>query len=159
MAAHLIFNTLHLRLLAEALAEAEGLVLPPTAPLDPTDSDASWAFDVALDDLRAHIVPQLGESFAARRAKGLARLLKYLRELEQLGPAAEREECRELAALLGHGVTHARDGRAELCAAIDAGAVDLGRVIPFCKARADWTTQIVGPAMGALADRHYAPIA
>jgi aminoglycoside phosphotransferase (APT) family kinase protein len=158
MAAHLIFNTLHLRLLAEALTEAEGLDLPPTAPLEAEDSDASWAYDDALDDLRAHIVPQLGESFAARRAKGLARLLKYLLELQRLGPSAERAECRDLGVLLGHEVTRARDGRAELCSAIDAGDADLRRVIPFCRARADWTTQIVGPAMGALADRHYAPI-
>jgi aminoglycoside phosphotransferase (APT) family kinase protein len=157
MAAHLIFNTLHLRLLAEALTAAEGLDLPPTAALEAEDSDASWAFDVALDDLRAHIVPQLGESFAARRAKGLARLLKYLLELQRLGPSSERAECQELSVLLGHDVTQAREGRSELCAAIDAGAVDLRRVIPFCRARADWTTQIVGPAMGALADRHYAP--
>jgi aminoglycoside phosphotransferase (APT) family kinase protein len=158
MAAHLIFNTLHQRLLAEALAEAEGLDLPPTAPLEAVNSDTAWAYDVALDDLRAHIVPQLGESFAARRAKGLARLLKYLREQQRLGPAAERAERAALATLLGHEVGDMRDARAELCGAIDAGSVDLPGVIPFCRARADWTTQIVGPAMGALADRHYAPI-
>ena len=158
MAAHLIFNTLHLRLLAEALADAEGLDLAPTPPLAPIESDASWAYDVALDDLREHIVPELGEAFAARRAKGLARLLKYLRELARLGPAADRAECRALAVVLGHEVTCVRDGRAELCARLDAGTADLGAVIPFCKARADWTTQIAAPAMGALADRHYTPI-
>jgi len=158
MAAHLIFNTLHQRLLAEAIADAEGLECAPTPPLVAADADASWAFDVALDDLRVHIVPELGESFAARRAKGLARLLKYLREQQRFGPAEEREECAVLAPLLGHPVDDVRAARAELCAAIDAGGVDLRRVIPFCKARADWTTQIVGPAMGALADRHYAPI-
>jgi len=158
MAAHLIFNTLHQRLLAEALAEAEGLELPSTPPLDAVGSDASWAYDVALDDLREHIVPQLGESFAARRAKGLARLLKYLREQQRLGPAAEHAEREALAPLLGHEVADLRDARAELCVAIDLGSVELRTVIAFCRARADWTTQIVGPAMGALADRHYAPI-
>ena len=158
MAAHLIFNTLHQRLVAEALAEAEGLDLPPTPPLDAVDADAAWAYDVALEDLRAHIVPELGESFAARRAKGLARLLKYLREQQRLGPAAERAERDGLADLLAHPVDNVRDARAELCAAIDAGHVNLRDVIAFCRARIDWTTQIVGPAMGALADRHYAPI-
>jgi hypothetical protein len=101
----------------------------------------------------------LGETFAARRAKGLARLLKYLREQQRLGPAAARAERDSLADLLAHPVDDVRDARAELCAAIDAGRVDLRAVIPFCRARADGTTQIVGPAMGALADRHYAPIA
>jgi aminoglycoside phosphotransferase (APT) family kinase protein len=158
MAAHLIFNTLHQRLLAEALTDAEGLDLPPTAPLAAVDSDTSWAFDVALDDLRNHIVPPLGESFAARRAKGLARLLKYLREAQRLGPAAERAERDALSMLLEHEIDDLRAGRAELCTAIDAGGVDLRRVIPFCRARADWANQIAGPAMGALADRHYAAI-
>ena len=158
VAAHLIFNTLHQRLLAEALADAEGLDLGPTPPLEAAASDASWAFDVALDDLRENIVPQLGESFAARRAKGLARLLKYLREAQRLGPAAERAERDALSTLLEHEIDDRRAGRAELCAAIDAGGVDLRRIIPFCRARADWANQIVGPAMGALADRHYAPI-
>jgi len=157
-AAHLIFNTLHQRLLAEALTDAEDLDLPPTPSLDARQSDASWAFDVALEDLRAFIVPELGESFAARRAKGLARLLKYLREAQRLGPAAELAERTALAALLGHEVGDVREARAELCAAIDSGAADLRRVIPFCRARADWMNQIVGPAMGALADRHYSPI-
>ena len=157
-AAHLIFNTLHQRLLAEALTDAEGLELPPTPPLATIESDASWAYDVALEDLRAFIVPELGEGFAARRAKGLARLLKYLREQQRLGPAAEHAERVALAPLLGQEVDDVRVGRAQLCAAIDAGAVDLRRVVPFCRARADWTNQIVGPAMGALADRHYAAI-
>jgi len=158
MAAHLIFNTLHQRLVAEALADAEGLDLPSTPPLDAVDADAAWAFDVALEDLRAHVVPELGDGFAARRAKGLARLLKYLREEQRLGPAAEQAERAALTSLLGHDVDDVRAGRWELCAAIDADRVELGDVIPFCRARADWTTQIVGPAMGALADRHYAPI-
>jgi aminoglycoside phosphotransferase (APT) family kinase protein len=158
MAAHLIFHTLHQRLLAEALADAEGLTLAPTEPLEPVDVDAAWAYDVALDDLSTHIVPALGESFAARRAKGLARLVKYLRELARLGPSADRAERRALGELLGHDVVDVRAGRGELCAAIDAGGVDLRAVLAFCVARAHWTTEIVRPAMGALADRHYSPI-
>ena len=158
MASHLIFNTLHMRLLAEALAEAEGLALPTFEPLEPGDADASWAFDVALDDLRLHVVPQLGESFAARRAKGLARLLKYLRELERLGPSARQAERGELAELLGRAIPDLREGRAALCAQLERGALDVQRALAFCLAQVTRTTQITRPAMGALADRHYSPI-
>jgi hypothetical protein len=158
MAAHLIFNTLHTRLLAEALADAEGLELPPTRPLEPDEADTAWAFDVALDDLRLHIVPQLGDTFAGRRAKGLARLLKYLREVQRLGPAAEDAERKELSDLLGRDVTDLREGRAALCEAIAAGVLEARGAIAFGLAQADRTTQIARPAMGALADRHYAPI-
>jgi aminoglycoside phosphotransferase (APT) family kinase protein len=158
MAAHLIFNSLHMRLLAEALAGAEGLELPKSEPLEPGETDASWAFDVALDDLRLHVVPALGEGFAARRAKGLARLLKYLRELERLGPSARQAERRELSDLLGRDVADLREGRAALCAAIESGAVDVHGALGFCLASVARSTQIARPAMGALADRHHAPI-
>jgi aminoglycoside phosphotransferase (APT) family kinase protein len=158
MAAHLIFNTLHMRLLAEALAEAEGLERLPTPPLESGEARGEWAFDVGLDDLRLHIVPQLGEGFAARRAKGLARLLKYLRELGRLGPCAQEAERSELSALLGREVADLREGRGALCAAIRSGAIDLRRALGFCLAQADRLTQIARPAMGALADRHYAPL-
>jgi aminoglycoside phosphotransferase (APT) family kinase protein len=158
MASHLIFHTLHQRLLAEALVDAAGLALAPTAPLEPAEVETAWAYDVALDDLSSHIVPELGETFAARRAKGLARLLKYLREQARLGPSADCAERRALGELLGREVDHLSVARAELCAAIEAGGVDLGRAIAFCTARADWATEIVRPAMGALADRHYSPI-
>jgi aminoglycoside phosphotransferase (APT) family kinase protein len=158
MASHLIFNTLHMRLLAEALADAEGLELPKSEPLELGEADASWAFDVALDDLRLHVVPALGESFAARRAKGLARLLKYLRELERLGPSAREAERRELAGLLRREVADLDEGRAALCRAIERGAVDLHATLGFCLAAVAHSTQIARPAMGALADRHYSPI-
>ena len=159
MAAHLIFNTLHQRLLAEALAEAEGLDLAPTAPLEAVSSETSWAYDVALDDLRAAHRPaarrELRRSFAR---KDSPRLLKYLREQQRLGPAAERAEPRgPRDAARPRGRRRARRTRRAVRG--DRGRVGrpAGR-IPFCRARADWTTQIVGPAMGALADRHYAPI-
>jgi hypothetical protein len=158
MASHLIFNSLHMRLLAEALAEAEGWPIPPSTPLAPGDADGSWAFDVALDDLRLNIVPRISDDFAARRAKGLARLVKYLREQERLGPAARRAERAELEQLLGREIADLREGREALCAAIEAGKVDERAALGFCLGAVDRATQIARPAMGALADRHYAPI-
>jgi hypothetical protein len=158
MANHLIYNTLHMRLLAEALAEAEGEDVPPSAPLESGESEP-WAFDVALEDLREYVVPALGDGFAARRAKGLARLLKYLREQERLGPAARAAERRGLEELLGREVRGLRESRAALCEAIECGAVDERAALRFCLGAVDRTTQLVRPAMGALADRHYAPSA
>ena len=83
----LIFNTLHTRLLGEALAAAEGIALEPPLPVEPDEGERSWAYDVALDDLRDVVLPALADDFAATRAKGIARLLKYLREADRLGPA------------------------------------------------------------------------
>jgi len=157
MANHLIYNTLHMRLLAEALAEAEGVDVPESEPLAAGESE-SWAFDVALEDLREHVVPGLGQGFAARRAKGLARLLKYLREQERLGPAAREAERRTLGALLGREVHELRPARAALCFAIENGKLDERSALQFCLGAVDRSTQLARGAMGALAERHYAPI-
>src|SRR5439155_20045748 len=80
----LIFNTLHTRLLAEALAEAEGVELEPPLDAGADEAERSWAYDIALDDLRDVVLPALTDDFASTRAKGVARLLKYLREADRL---------------------------------------------------------------------------
>jgi aminoglycoside phosphotransferase (APT) family kinase protein len=159
MANHLIYSALHLRLLAEALTEAAGVTPAPADPIaDPGATDTTWVYDVALDDLREHVLPSLGDGFSVRRAKGMARLLKYLREHERLAPAAEQLELTELDALLDRPFDGVEAGRTELCHAIADGAVDDAAVIAFCLRRQQRHTQILRPAMGALADRHYSPL-
>jgi aminoglycoside phosphotransferase (APT) family kinase protein len=159
MANHLIYSTLHLRMLAEALAAATGVPADAGDPI-PRDegSETTWMYDVALEDLRDVLLPALGNGFAARRAKGMARLLKYLREHERLGAAAEGLECAELADLLGHRVDDVRAGRSELCRAIARGAVSENDVLVHCLRQQARATEIAAPAMGALAERHYAPL-
>jgi aminoglycoside phosphotransferase (APT) family kinase protein len=158
MAAHLIFNTLHQRLLAEALAEAEGLDLPPTAPLEAVNSDTAWAYDVALDDLRDVILPALTDDFAATRAKGVARLLKFLREADRLGPGFVAVERAELGELLGQPVDDVEAGRRAVCAAIERGALAAGTVLPYCLRQSARDTAVTRTAMGSLADRHFTPV-
>jgi aminoglycoside phosphotransferase (APT) family kinase protein len=162
MANHLIYSTLHTRLLAEALAAADGVA--PVAPLDTAaapDTSASWVYDVALDDLRGVVVPGLSDDFAARRAKGLARLLKYLREVDRVGAGLDAAERDDWAALLGAPARAAEDPvalRRAVCAAIDADGLDHAAVLQACLRQEARTTALVRPAMGSLADRHYAPI-
>jgi hypothetical protein len=131
----------------------EGGALP-----DPGDTPTSWTYDVILDELRDVVVPAVADGFAARRAKGLARLVKYLREVDRLGGAAQRAELADLREVLGYECTDLESGRAELCAAIDAGTVDERRVLEYCHGVSARETQLLRPAMGALADRHYSPI-
>jgi aminoglycoside phosphotransferase (APT) family kinase protein len=167
IANHLIYSTLHARLLAEALAEAERLPIPEAPPAEvtgpATETEASWVYDVALEDLRTIVVPNVADAFAARRAKGLARLLKYLRELDRLGPAVRAAERDEWLELLGPaGATAAGDDlealRRAVCAAIVDGRLDHRTVLAACLRQEARTTEVVRPAMGALADRHFSPI-
>jgi aminoglycoside phosphotransferase (APT) family kinase protein len=153
----LIFNTLHTRLLTEALAEAEGL--EPEPPIEPEsdDGERSWAYDVALDDLRDVVLPALADDFAATRAKGVARLLKFLREADRLGPGFVAVERAELGELLGQPVD-VEGGRRALCAAIERGALAARAVLPYCLHQSARDTAVARTAMGSLADRHFTPV-
>jgi aminoglycoside phosphotransferase (APT) family kinase protein len=154
----LIYNTLHTRVLGESLAEVTGGPVPPPITDDDAEGTSAWIFDIALDDLRDVIVPALDDPFAATRAKGLARLLKYLRALDGAGAAFDATERIELTDLLGVPVIDAEDGRRALCDRIAAGALDAARVLPHCLAQAGRDTALMRSAMGVLADRHVTPV-
>jgi aminoglycoside phosphotransferase (APT) family kinase protein len=154
----LIYNTLHTRLLTEALAEAEGLAPEPPLEPAPDDGERSWAYDVALDDLRDVVLPAIADDFAATRAKGVARLLKFLREADRLGPGFVAAEQAELGALLGQPVDDVEAGRLALCAAIERGALEARAVLPYCLRQSARDTAVTRTAMGSLADRHFTPV-
>lgn len=162
IANHLIYSTLHLRLLADALAEAIGL--PATgdgghvvhALLPPGDN--GWLFDVALDDLRTVVVPALTPGFVLQRTKGLARLVKYLRSADRLGPTIAAAERDELAVLLGTPIDDLGHARRDLCARLESGTIDHAAVAAYCLRHTARTTEVARDAMGSLADRRYSPI-
>jgi hypothetical protein len=149
---------LHTRVLAESLAAVAGVPLPAPIPDDDLGGTHAWVYDVALHDLRDVVVPALDDPFAATRAKGLARLLKYLRAVDGAGAAFDATERIELTDLLGVPVTDAEDGRRALCDRIAAGALDAARVLPHCLAQAGRDTALMRSAMGVLADRHVTPV-
>lgn len=159
MANHLIYSTLHDRLLVEALAMATGIELPVAEPLDDgRDAVGTWAFDVALADLRDHIVPNVHDGFAQRRAKGVARLLKYLREQDRLGAAADHADRRELAVLLGHDIDDVGEANSEVCRRLADSTIDHVSVLRHCALVRARATEITQGAMGALAQRHHQPL-
>jgi aminoglycoside phosphotransferase (APT) family kinase protein len=153
----LIYNTLHTRVLGESLAAVEGVAVPEPLP-DVGGGELGWVYDVALRDLREVVVPALDDPFAATRAKGLARLLKYLQAVESSGTAFADAERAELTALLGQPVVELADGRRALCATIASGALTADQVLPHCLAQAGRDTALMRGAMGALADRHVTPV-
>ena len=161
IANHLIYSTLHMRLLADALAEAAGITVEPVDPaagLTAGDDGDAWLFDIALDDLRDVVVPALAPGFAKQRAKGLARVLKYLRRANALAPWAAAAERADLGVLLGREIDDLAVARAELCARLSRGEADLAATIAFCVRDTARDTELARDAMGALADRRYSPI-
>jgi hypothetical protein len=81
-----------------------------------------------------------------------------LREVDRLGAAARHAELADLSELLGYGCGDLPAARTELCDTIDAAAIDERRVLQYCLRQSARETQLMRPAMGALADRHFAPI-
>jgi aminoglycoside phosphotransferase (APT) family kinase protein len=154
----LIYNTLHTRVLAESLAAVAGVPLPPPIPDEDLGGDHAWVYDVALQDIRDVVVPALDAPFAATRAKGLARLLKYLRALDGAGATFDATERIELTDLLDTPVVDVNDGRRALCERIARGALTAEQVLPHCLAQAARDTALMRGAMGALADRHVTPV-
>jgi aminoglycoside phosphotransferase (APT) family kinase protein len=154
----LIYNTLHTRVLAESLAAVAGVPLPVPIADDDLGGAHAWVFDVALHDLRDVIVPALDDPFASTRAKGLARLLKYLRALDGAGSAFDALERIELTDLLDTPVVDVEDGRRALCDRIAVGALTAEQVLPHCLAQAGRDTALMREAMGVLADRHVTPV-
>ncbi len=150
----LIYNTLHTRLLAEALAEAAGVSAEPPVDVGSDEGDRSWLYDVALADLRDVVLPALADDFAATRAKGIARLVKHLREVDRLGPDLEAREREELGTLLDRRIDEIGPARRALCTAIAAGALAPDRALPYCLRQAARDTALMRPALGRLADHH-----
>ena len=158
IANQLIYNCMHTRLLVEALADATGAKFV-TEPLPDTGNTTNtWAYDVALDELRELIVPNIVDGFAFRRAKGMARLVKYLREVDRLGASARHAELADLSDLLGYEGDDLFAARRALCDAIGAATIAEERALEYCQRQSARETQLLRPAMGALADRHYAPL-
>src|SRR5690606_29781165 len=93
IASHVVSSTLPLPAPADALAGASAVPVPRAAAARPAAAPgARWMYDAALADARRHGVPAIEDGFAARRARGLARLLKCLREHDRIGPSVDRAE-------------------------------------------------------------------
>ncbi len=81
----MLFSTLHRRVTAELLCEALGVAVEPVEVPEPSDTEASVAYEAVLDDLRTVITPAL-EGYASARAKSVARLVRYLDMVDRIGP-------------------------------------------------------------------------
>lgn len=155
----LIYGMLHRRLWFEALADAVGLTPAPVEPPPASEpSDHDWLYDAVLHQLRDVVVPRITDPLARQRTKGLARIVKYLREIDRYGDLYDARELAELAELLGGTPASLAAGREQLAAATRAGAVGERDYLGYLWRRVARDTELLRPAMGALADRHWPPL-
>jgi hypothetical protein len=152
----LIYGILHRRLWFEALADVVGfeLTTAETPPAhQPSDHDRLYAS--LLAQMRDVVVPRISDPLALARTKGFARVLKYLAAVDADGPFYEACELDDLAKLLGEPVSTVADGRRRAGDALLAGTLDAGDYLAYAWRRIARDNELMRPASGALADRHW----
>ncbi|MDR3389656.1 MAG: phosphotransferase family protein [Rudaea sp.] len=155
---NMIYSMVHRRVLAEALAEASGVTLSTVMLPDAPEGPHARSFALALDDLRDVIVPRLTDQQAAVKAKGMARLVKWWRDIERFGPGFAAAEVAELSAALGTPFAGLTEARAALGAAVRNTAIDAPTAIRLCHAGVARDSALMADAMGGLAHARFAPL-
>jgi aminoglycoside phosphotransferase (APT) family kinase protein len=151
-----IYGLLHRRLWLEALGAAIGLTPEGVGePVARPANDHDWMYDAVLRQLRDVIVPRTEDPLAAARAKGIARLIKYLASVDLYGGAYRSQELDDLAVLTRTRPSSVEEGRLEAAAAVAAGSVSDEDYLRVLWRRVARETELARPAMGVLADRHW----
>jgi aminoglycoside phosphotransferase (APT) family kinase protein len=155
----LIYEMLHRRLWLEALAGPVGFELTPAEPLEAREPEGSdWLYEDVLGQLRDVIVPSLRDPFAIARAKGTARVVKYLASVERHGGAYARHELDDSALLLGAPQPSLRAARSAVAAAARSGPLGDVDYLRYLWRRTARDNELMRPASGVLADRHWPPL-
>jgi aminoglycoside phosphotransferase (APT) family kinase protein len=155
----LIYPMLHRRLWLEALAAATGLEcgeieLAPTH--ERTEYDATS--DMLLAQLRDVIVPMISDPFAQRRTKGLARVVKYLAELNAHRSFYVQAELEDIRRVLGVQPESLAAGRRAVAEAVGDGVLSDADYLGYLWRRTAGENELLRSASGALANRHWPPL-
>jgi hypothetical protein len=149
---------LHRRLTIEALANAMGFDLPPAdLPDEPPPEPWHSFYDATLENLQV-IVPRIEDRLASQWTKGVARVVKYLKELDRSGRAFAEAELADLVELLGHDVESLREARREVARAAREGAVADEDYVRYLWRQVQRDDYLMRTASGALRDRTWPPL-
>lgn len=151
----LIYEVLHNTLFADTLAEQYGLKGLALEGFDAEPTERQQLYDVVLAQLKDIIVPGVHDPFVALRGKGLARIVKYLREVDRYGEFVQRRELDALGKVLHRRPRTVREGRRELTDTIDAASLADTDLVSYLWTRAHLQHELMRPAMGVLAERRF----
>jgi hypothetical protein len=155
----LVYSQLHRQLFLEAMADNLGLEVAAPSDMDAPATEEDWLYEAAAAQIREIIVPRSTDPFAVLRAKGLARIIKHLRQVDRYRGVAAASELADLQEMLGAEVTTADEGRRLLAHRVRHGQADEREVFRYFSRRVARQSQLLRPAMGSLADRHFEPLA
>jgi aminoglycoside phosphotransferase (APT) family kinase protein len=158
LANNLMFHTSHLRALVQGLADVLQLSPRDVSLPQATATEDARFYEIALDDLRLHIVPRIGDEFAAHRTKALARLIKYWEQKARYGGAYEAAELEELTKTLGRRPADVADGRRQLVRHVLDHSLPESVLLDLFHSRMQREIALLRPAMGTLAGRQFPPL-
>lgn len=149
-----IMSMLHRRMVLTALAELAGMPIPAREIAEEAaPSPQNAMYDGLLDNLSA-VVPRIEDRGASTVVKGVARHLKYLKEIDRNGRRFDDEELGDVNALLGASFEGLADARPALGEAAREGKVPLEDYLQYHfrrMVRDDWLMRTASGAMYARA--------
>jgi aminoglycoside phosphotransferase (APT) family kinase protein len=159
----LVMNMLHRRMRLTAQADALGIDLPGRAVTDEAPPLPHAAlYDAVLAQLRG-VVERADDSADNRAvsnlAKGAARQVKYLKELDRNRARFEEHELDDLGRLLGRTPATLEEGRVALAAAARDGKVELDDYLRYHWARLVRDDWMMREASGSMYERGWPELA
>ncbi|WP_395109674.1 phosphotransferase family protein [Actinomadura sp. SCN-SB] len=152
----IIYAQLHRRLWLEALDVVMNLGLRrPAIPEPPAPEPWHHLYDDALEMLRT-ITPRIDDPLAQRWAKGVARALRYLRDVDASGRALAAQELDELEQELGERPSSLAEGREALTG--PTASVPDDRLVRHLWNRIMRDDHLMRSASGALHRRTWPPL-
>lgn len=155
---NMVYSTIHRRVLSEALAEVAGVAITPPRLPQAAPGTRDRSFGIALDDIRDTLLPRLSDQQSAVKAKGLARLVKWWRDLERYETAMLAEERDEIAAALNAPFATHAEAWAAVCAQVEAGTLDLPIAVRLINGHVTREALVMADAMGGLAKTGFKPL-
>jgi aminoglycoside phosphotransferase (APT) family kinase protein len=154
----IIYRQLHRRLWLESLAAVMGLELdPPSLPEPAEVPEWHHYYATVLGSLRT-IVPRIADPLASQWTKGVARVVKYLQDLDASGRQFAALEADEIASLLGHRPDSLQQGREDLADAARAGKVGDDAYVRYLWHTVLRDDHLMRHASGALHERTWPPV-
>lgn len=154
----MLYQQLHRRLWLEALSEVMDLGLERPEIADPTEH-SPWHvhYGEALAMLKT-ITPRINDPLAAQWSKGVARLVRYLGDLDTSGRDLARAEVEEVGEVLGAEFDSVTAAREALDAAYADGSIDDATYVRCTWNRVMRDDYLMRNASGALGRRTWPPL-
>ena len=151
----IVSRGLNRRLLIDALAGANGILLPQPASIEAPATSRSELYDGVIDDLRLKMADRSDDPVVVASAKNAAKVLKYLSACDRLGPAIETADLAALAEALGHVPASVETGQGELVHRLAEEQIPLDAVLMVFAGIVQRAAQLSAASSGGIAGRTF----